>query len=150
MPRVWTLLSVLYFVPTVSHAQVSDPEFWRPPKTASELILDLEGTNKPERLFAARELRRLLKQTARIAGRRGDSLTTESARIELIDLRAALNHPTRRCVMNHANVRAQCAEILGLLGDDEAIDFLEAALELDERKRVKRRIEKAITYLENT
>lgn len=120
------------------------PRIPRPTQTA--LAHDLAGERAGDRRYAARELRRQVRAAARDLNAR-DDLQRLEARADLAALRDDLGQAPERC-LRHADVRAACAEMLGLLGDPRALPALQAARAEEDRRRVLRRLDSAILALE--
>lgn len=117
-------------------------------KAVPELAMDLVGDDGPDRLFAARELRRQAVWADHRAGRgpiRND--TQLEARATLQDLRADVLGPARHAVVTFPKVRGAVADLLGALGDPSAVPDLEAARAAETRAGVQKRIDRAIAKL---
>jgi len=128
----------------------SNPSYWQEAPTLEDWIRDLEGDDKSDRLFAARELRRQLAAAQRRLDRgRGDELRREEDRVFVGDLRIRLVGPARRALVAHKNVRRPCADILGLLGDPSALPDLRFALEVDQRRSVQKHVQRAVDEVES-
>ena len=107
-------------------------------------IDELESDNARKRRLAAMALRRMTKKYTRVADREhGDEVQIMEARQALMVFDDEL---TRTCVEQLAvqNLTGLCADILGLLGNDEAEAPLESQLQVEDRRGVARRIEKAL------
>ena len=107
-------------------------------------IDELESDNARKRRLAAMALRRMTKKYTRVADReRGDEVQIMEARQALMVFDDEL---TRTCVEQLAvqNLTGLCADILGLLGNEEAEAPLESQLQVEDRRGVARRIEKAL------
>ena len=107
-------------------------------------IDELESENAKKRKLAAMALRRMTRKYTRVADReRGDE-------VEIMEARQALmvfdDELARTCIDQLAvqNLTGLCADILGLLGTEQAEAPLESQLQVEDRKSVGRRIEKAL------
>jgi len=90
----------------------------RPPATIEDLARDLDDSDRPTRLLAARELRRRVRIAVKAGGRPGTIAELES-RAELAALtRAAV--PACVAALEDETTAAPCADILGRLGEPEA------------------------------
>ena len=135
MVALMTLLSVAV-APNQQRA-ASDPSL-------EARINELESENAKKRKMAAMALRRMTRQYTRVADREhGDEVVVMEARQALMVFDDEL---ARTCIDQLAvqNLTGLCADILGLLGTEEAEAPLEAQLELEDRRGVERRIEKAL------
>lgn len=124
----------------------SDPQQLRT-KSNIEYAGDLAGSDGPDRVYAARALR----MQALTARRQADGPESErqfEARVTLSDLRHDALGGAMRAVVEHRDVRAACADILRAFEDPTSKPALLAALEAEDRKRIKKRIEKAIDAIE--
>ena len=147
----WTCILLAFCLfPSFAFAQVGPREVshWRPPKTSGSYVLDLESSDRADRLFAARELRRQLKELSRKAARGGSSLNGQTAMVDLADLKDAVRGPARRAMLEYPNVRALCADLLVLVGNPADLGALQRAYEVEHRRRVLRRILRDMEILE--
>jgi hypothetical protein len=107
-------------------------------------IDELESENARKRRLAAMSLRRMTKKYTRVADREhGDEVQIMEARQALMVFDDEL---TRTCIEQLAveNMTGLCADILGLLGSEQAEAPLESRLQVEERRGIARRIEKAL------
>jgi hypothetical protein len=107
-------------------------------------IDELESASAKKRKMAAMSLRRMTKKYARVADReRGDDVQIMEARQALMVFDDEL---ARTCIDQLAvkNLTGLCADILGLLGSEQAEAPLESQLEREDRRGIERRIEKAL------
>ena len=126
----------------------AEPAVATPQQGLVSLLDDLSGSRPPDRLFAARELRRQVRGAIRATRRnRPGSLASDDAMAQLEDFDRTV---APRCisVLGKDDVRLHCAEILGMLETAEALAPLRAALEQEQRPRVRRHIQRAITLVE--
>jgi hypothetical protein len=116
-------------------------------RTVLEMARDLDSDEAGPRQFAARELRRQARSAARRAVR-GHGESGLEARVTLADLRQDVSGAATHALLARPDVRGDCADLLSALGQSEALDDLQAALELEPRPRVRERLLAAITALE--
>lgn len=116
----------------------------RPPATIEELARDLDDSDRPTRLLAARELRRRVRVAVNAGGRPGSIAELES-RAELAALtRAAV--PACLAALRDETTVAPCADILARLEAPEACRPLAAAAE-EHDGRTGRVIHRALARL---
>jgi len=116
----------------------------RPPATIEELARDLDDSDRPTRLLAARELRRRVRVAVKAGGRPGSIAELES-RAELAALtRSAV--PACLAALEDETTAAPCADILARLAAPEACRPLSAAAE-DHDGRTRRVIDRSIARL---
>ena len=117
------------------------------PATVEELARDLDDSDRPTRLLAARELKRRVRYAGRGGGRPGSIAELES-RAELAALsRAAV--PACIAVLDEPGLAVPCADVLGRLEEPEASAPLAARRE-DAEPRVARAIDRALGRLAAT
>lgn len=116
----------------------------RPPASIEDLARDLDNSDRPTRLLAARELRRRVRVAVKAGGRPGTIAELES-RAQLAALtRAAV--PACVAALDDPTTAAPCADILGRLGEPEACRPLAVAAEFHDG-RTARVIDRAIARL---
>jgi len=116
-------------------------------KTLTDYFADLEGESDPDRLYAARVLRGELSRALRTeATAREGSLASLDARAVLLELETRLPQGCRGALQKRNSV-APCADILRLLGVKDALPELRAVLEVEQRKWVRKHLDKAIAEL---
>jgi hypothetical protein len=127
------------------------PTVMRPTDSADpsieEQIDELESENAKDRKLAAMSLRRMTRQYTRAADREhGDEMQILEARQGLMVFDDALS---RTCIERLAvsNLTGPCADILGMLGTADAAAPLEAQRAREERRRVQRKIDKALAAI---
>lgn len=103
-----------------------------------ELVRDLRGEDPRDQLFAARELRRQVRQHSKTVDTgKPDRLSTLESRSALAELDERLVQPCIDAL--EAPVARHCAQILGMLHADEAQPALESMLLQTELPRRTRR-----------
>lgn len=116
----------------------------QPPATIEDLALDLDNSDRPTRLLAARELRRRARLAAKGGGRPGSIAELES-RAELAALiRVAL--PACAAVLGEPGLAVPCADVLARLDEPGSCGPLRAARATAE-PRVARAMNKALARL---
>lgn len=149
------LLAALLLAPAVASAvppssSLRPSDAWRVEPTPEEWGHLLESSRPADRRLASRELRRLARQAVKRTHRTyRDPLDLTEAEIALEDLRGAVSGSVRRAMVSHPNVRGACADIAVILADDTALTELRVALKLEERGRVRERLQAAIVELES-
>lgn len=126
------------------------PPTTQQPETPKDLVAKLRQGSRGERKYAARELRRVVRDAVQ-AERHADpdSIRGLEARQTLAELQDPLGLACVASLSDPAIAR-NCAEILGMLEFESAIAPLRAALEVDPRWRTRRAMERALTDLETT
>lgn len=116
-------------------------------KTTSQLLTDLVSDNKPNRLYAARALKQQLVHARHVVehGREG-TLNHDMALANLDELEARLPEQCMRA-LDAPNIVAPAAEMLALLGVQEALPKIAEARGKQTRKGVIRRLEAAEALL---
>ncbi|MEC7946818.1 MAG: hypothetical protein VX265_04575 [Myxococcota bacterium] len=118
------------------------------PATIEELARQLDDSDRPTRLLAARELKRRVRVAAKAGGRPG-SLAELEARAEMAALtRATL--PACISVLSDPGLVLPCADILSRLAEAEACEPLRVARAGSERRRVTEAIDRALERLGET
>ena len=109
-------------------------------KTTSELLTDLAGDNKANRVYAARALKMQLHRAQSVVehGKEG-SLARDEALANLDELEQRLPEQSR-AALGSSNVVALAAEMLVMLGTPEALPELDAAIQKETRKAVLKRL----------
>ena len=110
------------------------------------LLADLDHPDAPRRLFAARELRRRVKQALRLSeSDRGDALDAQAALLELqvYDERLA---PRCLLALSEPQTLLPCVDVLGLLETEAARPGLEE-LARGGKRRARRHAERALERL---
>lgn len=124
-----------------------DPQANQGPPTAAELMRALGGDNGPDRLLAARDLRRMARRNLKLSNRRrGDELVINDAIVQLDELDAEAA-PTCAALLTEGAVARPCADILGILETAAALPALRAALPTASRHN-RRHLERAIARIE--
>ena len=139
---------LLFVAASAAWAQPS-LELYDAPKSPHELAGELLGDHAPSQLFAARELRRRLRMI-RSRSEARDALVATEARIELADMSETLLVPAVEALVRYPRVRAACADMLAEIGDPMAIPKLRAVRETETRRRVLRKIDRALSSLEQS
>lgn len=117
------------------------------PATIEELSQDLDSSDRPTRLLAARELRHRVRIASRGGGRPGSIAELES-RAELAAMtRAAV--PACIAVLDDPGLAVPCASVLATLDDSSACGPLRAA-QAAGVPRVARAMERALGRLGDT
>ena len=114
-----------------------------PPMTMEETIADLRADLRPDRLYAARELRRRVRRASKDSQARPGSLRQAEARQLLALFDEVLVPHCIELMPIHRELRVPCAEILGLLLTDEALEILHEQASIETRRWAVRRIERA-------
>jgi hypothetical protein len=114
-------------------------------KAPAGYAADLTAGNTGDRLFAARELRRLARSWQKRAQGSGDAAL--DAKASLADLRRDALVAAEMAVVEKADVRALCADLLAVIGRPTSRAPLEHALALEDRRRVDKRIEAALRVI---
>jgi len=118
------------------------------PKTTAELLSDLHSDDAPDRLYAARALKSQLTRALKVESRaREGSIMLDDARSVLVELDARL---PRICMDNLVvpAVSTTCAEMLALLGVEEARAAIEELAQRETRKSHQRRLARALLWLD--
>ena len=118
------------------------------PNDFLDLAHDLTSEDKGDRQLAARSLRRQVRIHLRDAARRDGSMSQLEALAALQDYDAKV---APRClkVLDKPDLISPCADILGMLETPEAAAPLRAALASEARRGPRRRIERALTRIDN-
>ena len=116
-----------------------------PLKTREELVRELDRGSTPDKLYAARELRRQAREAAR-GLKRGQpgSMRAMEARETMSDLRRDVPVPAAAC-LSISRVRGVCADILRIIEAKEALPALSAAAQ--EPGRGRRSVREALMVL---
>ncbi len=115
-----------------------------PDTSLDRYLADLNGTDRSDRLFAARELKSRLKKALRdVKPSRQASLAYAESQAILGDFQQMV---VPACVqaLDLANVAPVCADILGLMESREAIPALRASLKSSPPPRLYRHINRAL------
>ena len=114
------------------------------PPTIEELARDLDDSDRPTRLLAARDLRRRVRVAIKAGGRPG-SIAELEARAELAALTRAV---VPACISALADpaLLTPCSDILARLGEPEACAPLSAVLQTTEG-RPRKAVERAVHRL---
>lgn len=118
------------------------------PPTLQSYLDDLTGSNKGDRLLAARSLRRQVKAALRSANRGpADSFGVQEALVQLEEYDARL---APRCIsaLERIDTLAPCADILGMLETQDALDALERSLQIATRRGTNRRVDRAVARIQ--
>ena len=124
-----------------------DPNASQEPPGPLDLMRDLSGQDGPDRLLAARDLRRMARRNLKLSNRqRGDELVVNDAIVQLAEL-DHLVAPTCSGLLTAGAVARPCADILGILETVTALPALQAALPSAGRRN-RRHLERAIKRIE--
>jgi hypothetical protein len=107
---------------------------------------DLTAGSTGDRLFAARELRRLARAYARSARGAGDAAL--EARASLADLRHDALASAESAVVDKRDIRGLCADLLAVIGKPSSVAALQRARDAEDRPKVQKRIDVAIQALQ--
>lgn len=117
-------------------------------KTTSELLTDLAGDNKANRLYAARALKGQLKHAQHVVEHaREGSLVRDEALANLDELEQRLPEQCQ-VALGSANVVAPAAEMLAMLKVKEAIPQIQQIVATETRRSVLKRLHAALASLE--
>ncbi len=123
-----------------------DPRALGTMKTTSDYLVDLVGSEGPDRLFAARVLRSRVKRASTLANGDPDSLTSMEAHADLDELAREL--PGRCAVaMTQEDVVPACADALARIGATQSVPVLLDARAHATKKRTTKAIDKALVTL---
>ena len=117
------------------------------PMTLEETIADLRADRRSDRLYAGRELRRRVRRASKDASSRPGSLRQAEARQHLALYDRLLAPQCLELLAVHQELRVPCAEILGLLLTDEALQLLEDQGAIETRRWARRRIDRAVSAI---
>jgi hypothetical protein len=124
-----------------------DPSANQEAPTPADLMRHLAGDDVPDRLLAARDLRRMARRSLKLSNReRGDELVINDALVQLAEL-DRLAAPTCTALLTAGGVARPCADLLGILETAAALPALHAALPTASRSN-RRHIERAIKRIE--
>ena len=142
------VLLTLAVLPGSAHAvDRQDPRAPATMKTTAHYLSDLSGPEGPDRLFAARVLRRRVKHA--VADASGDE-----AEIGTMEARALLDELARelpaRCAiaMSQESVVAACADALARIGAVESLPALRVARAAATKRRTVRAVDRALATLD--
>jgi len=147
---LWALLGVLLgVVPAVAAPSVPVPPntAGARPTTLEGLAQDLRSQTTGTRGYAARELKRRLRTTARHLRRDPSTLEHQQARVERADQLRLVGPAAASCVREHPGQRANCAILLEVLADPRWEPVLQDTLP-ESKGRARRRILKALEALD--
>lgn len=120
----------------------------KPPPTLAKYVQDLTHSNAARRSYAGRVLLRQVKSARRAAATGPeDDLTKAGAMQVLVDFDQQVA-PTCTRHLNVREITAACADILRLLETQTALSALQAQLQVETRRKVKKRLQKAISRIE--
>ena len=108
-----------------------------------DYLADLSSKDRPDRLYAARELRRRVRNASRAAEGRIGTLRSEEARHTLALFDAQLAPKCIELLALHPDLRGPCADILGTLRTDDALPVLLEHAANEERGWVERKLARA-------
>lgn len=146
--RALLLALLLLPLPALAIEQTTPQAGTTSTKTTAELLSDLHSDDAPDRLYAARALKSQLTRALRIEahGREG-SIALDDARSILVELDERL---PGICMDDLAipAVSTPCAEMLALLGVEEARGAIQELAQRETRKSHRRRLERALLWLD--
>jgi len=116
--------------------------------TTEEYIDEMRSDRKPDRLYAARELRRRVRYAQRVSERRPGSLRQLEATQELFVYDQLLAPNCLTLMMEFIELRVPCAEILALLETQEGFAATEGLLALETRRWARRRLARSLESLQ--
>lgn len=118
--------------------------------TVTTMVQDLRGSDKADRRLAAATLR----SEVRVAARRADaappgSMREAEALVALEDLRLAVG-PACIDGLGVPDIRRECADMLGMLQEEAALDRLKLLEQGLERRGERRAVSRAIARIEES
>lgn len=145
MPPLLALLLLLDGPAWATNAQSALGE--KKAKSVPELVADLDDEDAPERLYAARTLRRQVKHALRLSQGREGSESADDALVELQQFDDLLAPRCISAVGRADNITVHCADILGSLETAAALPALEQALLKEARPRPHRHLDEAVAAI---
>ncbi len=123
-----------------------DPRALGSMKTTTDYLVDLVGSEGPDRLFAARVLRSRVKRASTLASGDPDSLTAMEAHADLDELTREL---PGRCAlaMTQEDVVPACADALARLGATQSVPVLLDVRARATKNRTTKAVDKALVKL---
>jgi len=118
-----------------------------PPPTFGSYLHKLTGDDRSDRLFAGRVLRRQVRGALRATRRDRPGRLAYDAGLAALDEFDRELAPACIATLDVRNVAGLCADILGLLETQAALEPLREARAGEERARTQRRIDRAITRI---
>ena len=117
------------------------------PMSTEEYVYELTTDRRPDRLYAARELRRRVRHALQNSQRQPGTLRHMSAVQELLTYDQLVAPRCLAVMIEYIELRVPCVEILGMLETDDARATIQLVMEAESRRWALRRMESALRTL---